>query len=721
MGNRRRVLWWGVGLAVLALVPLEEGALANAGGRCAPLNPAFVRWQAQGSSVMPEKEAMRRKGRVPSPVDLSHVRWRTRGIAAELPVSFDLRTRGGVPPVRDQSAWGTCWAFAALGSLESFLLTSGNVPGADRPGGEGTWDLAERHLAWFGYIDQDGDHVAFTGDTATPDDVYNNGGDDWRAVAILARGTGAVDEDDAPYMGAGWDTPDPSGEEPRRVLLTEALYLPYQDGEFTYPPLHRAIKESVMACGASSIGMFAEFSAPYYNPATFAYHYAGPLRSDHAVCIVGWDDTFPRERFRADNRPAANGAWIVRNSWGSGFGDGGYFYASYASALDSGVSYLGVEELLGAAKESIHDYDPLGWCNTYGFDSSTGWFANVFPLSEDAHLKALSFYVAAEQASYQIRIFSNVSPDASEGFRGTLVAGPLGGSLDMPGYRRVFLSEDVFLPGGTNFAVEVRLTTPGYLFPVPLELPLEGYSDKATALPRQSWVSSDGATWEDLTTELPNANVCLKAFTVRASGPPGTLPCRAHLQGHGAGHHGATLNVRMRPAGGGTVENVVAASDAEGNFLLTPSSGGEWRVAVKERRTLSSVRQGAPGGSLVNFDLLRAGDANDDDQVTIVDFSMLATTFGKSAGGAGYDDRADFNGDGRVTIVDFSLLASNFGKTGDELPAAEAGASGAGTGAPEKPAGSAGASSGETSGCQVAPGLGAVLLALPLGLVFWKP
>ena len=169
------------------------------------------------------------------------------------------------------------------------------------------------------------------------------------------------------------------------------------------------------------------------------------------------------------------------------------------------------------------------------------------------------------------------------------------------------------------------------------------------------------------------------------------------------------------------MENVVAASDAEGNFLLTPSSGGEWRVAVKERRTLSSVRQGAPGGSLVNFDLLRAGDANDDDQVTIVDFSMLATTFGKSAGGAGYDDRADFNGDGQVTIVDFSLLASNFGKTGDELPAAEAGASGAGTGAPEKPAGSAGASSGETSGCQVAPGLGAVLLALPLGLVFWKP
>ena len=104
MGSRRRVLWWGVGLAVLALVPLEEGALANAGGRCAPLNPAFVRWQAQGSSVVPDKETLRRKGRIPSPVDLSHVRRRSRGIAAELPVSFDLRTRGGVSPVRPSRA-----------------------------------------------------------------------------------------------------------------------------------------------------------------------------------------------------------------------------------------------------------------------------------------------------------------------------------------------------------------------------------------------------------------------------------------------------------------------------------------------------------------------------------------------------------------------------------------------------------------------------------------
>ncbi|HOU32151.1 MAG TPA: lectin like domain-containing protein [Synergistaceae bacterium] len=530
-----------VAVTMMAVWGMGEGASAQGAGHRGPLSPAFIQWQSQREHDASSLGVAHRPGRIPSPVDLSHVRGRLRRMVAEIPASFDLRSRGGVSPVRDQSDWGACWTFGALGSLESFLLTSGSAPGADHPWGEGSWDLSERHLAWFGYMDQDADHVAFTGDTATPDDVYNNGGDDWRAVAILARGTGAVDEDDAPYMGSGWDTPDPSGEEPRRVLLTEALYLPYQDGAFEYPLLHRAIKTSVMTYGASSIGMFAEFGASYYNPATFAYHYAGPLNSNHAVCIVGWDDAYPKENFPAGHRPAEDGAWIVRNSWGSSFGDGGYFYASYASTLDSGVNYIGVPEVSAAAQvaggqERIHDYDPLGWCNTYGFDSETGWFANVFPLSEDAMLKAVSFYVAAESASYQVRVYSDVSPDASGGFRGTLVTGPLVGSLDIPGYRRVAMSGDVVLPGGKNFAVEVRLTTPGYLFPVPLELPLEGYSDKATAQPRQSWVSANGAAWEDLTTDVPNANVCLKAFTVPYVAPtPTPAPTSSPSSASGGG------------------------------------------------------------------------------------------------------------------------------------------------------------------------------------------
>ena len=211
------------------------------------------------------------------------------------------------------------------------------------------------------------------------------------------------------------------------------------------------------------------------------------------------------------------------------------------------------------------------------------------------------------------------------------------------------------------------------------------------------------------------------AFVAKLRMVSTALLCQALLQGHAAGGHAASLDVHLRPAAGGADTAVAVTSNADGTFSVTPPSPGSWHVSVKERRTLATVRTGAPGGDVLDFGTLRAGDANNDNKVNIVDFSMLATTFGKSAGDAGYDDRADFNGDGKVNIVDFSLLASNFGTTGDAWPEAEAGASGANASAPEKPAGSTGSSSGETSGCQVAPGLEAVLLALPLGLVFWKP
>ena len=58
------------------------------------------------------------------------------------------------------------------------------------------------------------------------------------------------------------------------------------------------------------------------------------------------------------------------------------------------------------------------------------------------------------------------------------------------------------------------------------------------------------------------------------------------------------------------------------------------------------------------------GDASDDDRVSGVDFSILATTYNKQTGQPGFDARADFNDDGRCSGVDFSLLATNYNRSG---------------------------------------------------------
>ena len=62
--------------------------------------------------------------------------------------------------------------------------------------------------------------------------------------------------------------------------------------------------------------------------------------------------------------------------------------------------------------------------------------------------------------------------------------------------------------------------------------------------------------------------------------------------------------------------------------------------------------------------IMRAGDANSDDVVSILDFNIFRSTFGKSCGDPGYDDRAEFTGDCLVSVSDYSLLKNNFGQPG---------------------------------------------------------
>jgi hypothetical protein len=123
-------------------------------------------------------------------------------------------------------------------------------------------------------------------------------------------------------------------------------------------------------------------------------------------------------------------------------------------------------------------------------------------------------------------------------------------------------------------------------------------------------------------------------------------------------------------------------TDASGFFTASLSGlpGGTYNWRVKGPNTTPDTNT-TPGflantGSVVLSDaaglsaifvemgLMRSGDANNDNTVSVADFNILRNTFGKIASDPGFDPRADFNRNQVVDISDFNLLRINFGSSG---------------------------------------------------------
>jgi C1A family cysteine protease len=477
--------------------PIAEPAAPPAGASAprfalTPVNPALTSYLRMGRlDRLRSRLGQQGLGLMPSPIDFSYLRGASRAVdAAVYPGSYDLRTLGKVGPVEDQGDTGTCWAFASFGSLESALLP------ADPE------SFSEDNLALNSGFDYD---------------PYDGGGNSLMATAYLARWAGPV----AAAQDAFDDGITPPGLTADKHVQ-EALYLPSRVNALD----DGAIKSAVMDYGAVYTGMFADdgmegsTTSAAYNAAKYAYCYTGSDQPNHAVDIVGWNDAYPAADF--SSRPPGNGAFIVRNSWGSNWGDKGYFYVSYYDACigyqqspacedDANTVFDDAEPITNFS--DIYQYDPLGWTDTLGYSSDTAWFANHFTARTSDQLSAVSFYAAEPGSSYTLFASVGSSP---------VLTAAGSGSLPTAGYHTVALSSPVQLAGGQGFVVAVELTTPGYDAPIPLETCIDGYSSGATAAPGESFVSPDGVTWTDLTSDADSAddNVCLKAFTRDSQAPP---------------------------------------------------------------------------------------------------------------------------------------------------------------------------------------------------------
>lgn len=391
-------------------------------------------------------------------------------LAGALPYRYDLREEGRVTPVKNQSPHGTCWAFAGLGSLESCLLTSA---------GE-TEDFSEDHLVLTSGFD---------------DDPFIDGpyfeGNNPKVTAYLARWGGPVYESDDPY-GDGTSPPGLSA----RKHVQEVLWLPNRTSSID----NDVIKQAVIDYGGVSASMY--YSGTYWNDATDSYYCSSAFGPNHGVLIVGWSDYYPASNFSA--APPGDGAFIVKNSYGTSWGDGGYFYVSYYDAVLARSEDLGALAVFDGVESTtnyhhVYQHDPLGQT---GYVNGPAWFANKFVGTETELLTAVGFYTLVPDTDYHVYVGPSLD-DLSE---------LASGSVSDAGYHTVALSTPSVVVDGEEFVVAVKIDSVNGEY-IAVERPFDNYSSGATASAGQSYYGYNGTYWADMTGYIANTNVCLKAFT----------------------------------------------------------------------------------------------------------------------------------------------------------------------------------------------------------------
>lgn len=285
---------------VVLLLALVGMALANK--ICDPdlitaINKGSHNWQAECSSRF-EGATIEEVKRNLMPIEFTHPRPRhvpsvsPARVLRDVPASFDARTQwpGCVHPIRDQAQCGSCWAFGASEALSDrfCIQTNGTV------------------------------NVVLSPQDLVSCDSSNSGcnGGVLRTAWSYLVNTGIVSDACMPYTSAdGTVAPCPStckdGSAMKRYKAKNSYHV---GSDILFWKRVEDIQNEIMTNGPVETGFDVYQDFMNYKSGVYK-HVSGSLLGGHAVKIVGWghDDSVNEDY------------WIVANSWGTGWGEQGFF------------------------------------------------------------------------------------------------------------------------------------------------------------------------------------------------------------------------------------------------------------------------------------------------------------------------------------------------------------------------------------------------------------
>jgi C1A family cysteine protease len=395
-------------------------------------------------------------GFIPPPGDLSHIR--APMAEGPLPIAsrFDWREAGKVSPVKNQGGCGSCYAFAAMGNFESKLLIDG----------EALSDLSENNVKeceWWG--------------------SSCAGGNYWRVASFLAA-NGTVLEACDPYVAS--DVACNSGCPYRKTLLDWRVI----SGDVV--PSVNVLKSYIQNYGPVYTSMYAGLGDAWRTEfnnydGSYTLYYSGSNPTNHAVLIVGWDDNL--------THAGGQGAWIVKNSWGTswggpcGFGtEGGYFTIAYGSAqIGAYSSFLYEYENYDPAGALLY-YDEAGYAASVGYGTTTAWGMCKFVPEDDVEVGRIEFWTLDATTDVDVFLYGDFSGTAVS----NLLASVSNNSYATAGYHSVELSSPVSVESGDDVYAVVKVTDASYNFP----LAYDPFGPKASG---HCYLSYTGSTYSEWT------------------------------------------------------------------------------------------------------------------------------------------------------------------------------------------------------------------------------
>ncbi|WP_298500039.1 C1 family peptidase [uncultured Methanobrevibacter sp.] len=387
-----------------------------------------------------------------------------------IPSRFDLRDWGWVSPVQDQGRMGACWTFGMTGALESALLKATGLKA----------NLSENNMQ----------------NTMIRYSIYGaitaaEGGGNILSIGYLLSWFGAFIQDADTYDELGKISP----------IITTYQDIHVQDVMFTPNneiPNSTQLKLAIMKYGSIDISYMGQSTynevTPYYYPENYAQYVNETLNPNHGVSIVGWDDKFPKEKFGIT--PPDDGAWIVKNSWGTDYGEKGFLYVSYydktllkSMDISTHATSIILENTVPYNKN--YQYD-IFWEGEFKPSNGTASYMNIFESLDDDFIAAVGTYFNQSGVNYTVEIFVNdVLKLTQEGVSPYL------------GYHTIKLNDYIPIKKGDIFKAVITSNCVPF---INLNETRVHYTENL------SFVSFDGQPWEDAYNLGYIA--CLKAYTV---------------------------------------------------------------------------------------------------------------------------------------------------------------------------------------------------------------